>query len=1330
MPNITVNLSSPTGKTASPYLWGFCCGTLAFSGGPNDFSFVVNDAGFRASCATLQPSMIRCNTQQTQPQLETIFASGVNNPNWTPIDNWIDHHAGLFNDATGRFMYAVGPAFADTSHTPATYASWATAIANHFKSKGQECFWWEVGNEPDAGLGTANYVNYFTAIADALHTVNANYQVGGPASSFYDAGGYVTALIKNVPNSKIGFISYHAYGFPGNATPTPNQVYSQALGESIGTTVPRSQTNIPANIPLFMGEYNQLLDGGNNSTYTAALFSGLICTQNFKDDVNFGGNMLWDILYNSGFGAIGNAFRSGGSSSVIDPQGYYLGYAGQHMGGAELTVSGVSGNLQVLATKNGNNFAYQFINYDTSNPSSVNLTNTGGTPSGTITRWEIGKSNPNTPAISTQGSLSGINIPSEQIVILTGSLAAAQQGVISVNALTGTLPNTAFTVSGTLSNYSSAPTLSYKDDAGAATGFPVGSTITTTSYSFQHPGMSSGAHNLVITDGTISSIAANYTVLANTITVNAISNPLPNTAFTVTGSLANYSVAPTLTYSDDGLAAKALPTGSTVTATSFSFVHPGIQAGAHTLAVSSGSISGSASYIAIDTSWHSNVGVASPSTVSGLAPSVSYDFRVFATNSVGDGPVSAILTQVTSATAVIIPSAPTGLASSSISSTSVTVTWIAPATGTAPFSYLIQSAPAGSGSWVNGPTVTVLSAQITVLSASTSYDFRVFASNTAGSSPASTTFTTSTSAAPVTVTWQTTTKSAAIALSNANLTATATGSATAYSTYQSCFGTTSISSGKAAFEVTFTQLTQNASIGLANASYIVGTGGPATAQATTFYPSTGTGSQPPQSAYFNDTATLTPPGTPIADSAGATLTFCVDATARLWWVTGPAMRATYGSAAWNDSATANPATGVGGLPISVTGNLFILFDTEEGGAVAVLNAGSSAFSISVPSTFPAWNGQSTTTIIPGQVTGLTTGTPASTSIPLTWTDPSTGTQPFSYVVQSSLQGTGNWTTFGSVAVPLALYAGVPGDAASGNYPGFNAQWDGFTSTIGRSATLCVSFMNSDRSPTDGTFGWASQASFYSGQLKGNTRTVNSLPVIAWPFGYDSGSGSTSVAAAIAAGTHDALIQTCLGSWKANGFSTLYLRPAWEFNLPNQWAVPTVTTLANFLAAFQRFYTVVHNYATANSMAIKVIWNPNVGNNQNSAGLTVTQQYPGDSFVDILGIDTYGAPVDGGHPPTSTTTDTTQYLVSTMFNMAVSSNKHVAFCEVGGIDTTFANQMATVLNARATGIVIEFFSHFELDDSSGNLSWTNPVDNQATLAAIWRGMFGPGGSVTT
>lgn len=409
------------------------------------------------------------------------------------------------------------------------------------------------------------------------------------------------------------------------------------------------------------------------------------------------------------------------------------------------------------------------------------------------------------------------------------------------------------------------------------------------------------------------------------------------------------------------------------------------------------------------------VGTALSTSLTSLVASTQYNIQVFATNLAAPtgGPASAAIQLTTLAAPATTPDAPTGITVAQIADTIALISFTPATTGVPATSFKAQWSVHNAASWTDGATVTLNTSQITGLTASTSYDFRVVPINGAGSGTASGLVTASTTATPTASAWNPSGASGTIAFSNSNKTVTAGGSTTPYAAEQNAFATVSFSTGKRWFDFVLTTLSQDVTIGLANSSYVVGTGGNLgiDANAIGYYPATGAGAQPAQSAFFNGAAVLTPVGTPAQDSGGATGTCCFDVDRGLVWFTTPSVVTTYGTGAWNDAApTASDAgTGIGGIPIGVIGTLFPIYGASEGGSVVTINGGATG-SAYAPWNFVSISGKLETIVIPGTPQSLTAASVTSTSVTLTWADPSTGTHPYGWILQISPHGAGSWTT--------------------------------------------------------------------------------------------------------------------------------------------------------------------------------------------------------------------------------------------------------------------------------------------------------------------------------
>lgn len=129
--------------------------------------------------------------------------------------------------------------------------------------------------------------------------------------------------------------------------------------------------------------------------------------------------------------------------------------------------------------------------------------------------------------------------------------------------------------------------------------------------------------------------------------------------------------------------------------------------------------------------WNQWAHTASPgrtTTITGLS-SIAYDFAIQSINGFGTSSFS----PTTTLTPVAIPPGQvTGLSVTSTTSTSVSLSWLAPSTGGTVTNYLVEYRINPSGTWLNTSTAST-SITISSLTTGTTYDFRVTAQNSGGS---------------------------------------------------------------------------------------------------------------------------------------------------------------------------------------------------------------------------------------------------------------------------------------------------------------------------------------------------------------------------------------------------------------------------------------------------------------------------------------------------------------------------------------------------------------------------------------------------------------------
>jgi hypothetical protein len=120
-------------------------------------------------------------------------------------------------------------------------------------------------------------------------------------------------------------------------------------------------------------------------------------------------------------------------------------------------------------------------------------------------------------------------------------------------------------------------------------------------------------------------------------------------------------------------------------------------------------------------------------TLNGLQASTSYDFVIAATNNIGSGPISAVLT-IATAVAGPVPGVPTAVTISNITATSMTCSWIAPTVGGSGIVYAVQYRVVGQSAWITAASAqSATTATLSSLTPVTSYNIQITASNSGGS---------------------------------------------------------------------------------------------------------------------------------------------------------------------------------------------------------------------------------------------------------------------------------------------------------------------------------------------------------------------------------------------------------------------------------------------------------------------------------------------------------------------------------------------------------------------------------------------------------------------
>jgi hypothetical protein len=231
----------------------------------------------------------------------------------------------------------------------------------------------------------------------------------------------------------------------------------------------------------------------------------------------------------------------------------------------------------------------------------------------------------------------------------------------------------------------------------------------------------------------------------------------------------------------------------------------------------------------------------------------------------------------------------------------------------------------------------------------------------------------------------------------------------------------------------------------------------------------------------------------------------------------------------------------------------------------------------------------------------------------------------------------------------------------------------------------------------GTLNWLSQ------QFQGSGFTLSlGVPII--PTNSSGTAVGTLAQAATGAFNSDyvTLAQTLVNAGQANA----YLRLGWEFDGSwMTWAATTPGAEANYAVYFQQIATAMRSVPGEH---FRFVWNPDAGAFTQS-GYSVAAAYPGNAYVDVIGLDAYDQSWATPQTPTNAWTSTALPALTAAQRFASSQGKPLAFAEWGvairsdghglGDDPYFIDQMLGWMQNPANNVVFE--TYFDADSGGVN-----------------------------
>jgi beta-mannanase len=171
---------------------------------------------------------------------------------------------------------------------------------------------------------------------------------------------------------------------------------------------------------------------------------------------------------------------------------------------------------------------------------------------------------------------------------------------------------------------------------------------------------------------------------------------------------------------------------------------------------------------------------------------------------------------------------------------------------------------------------------------------------------------------------------------------------------------------------------------------------------------------------------------------------------------------------------------------------------------------------------------------------------------------------------------------------------------------------------------------------------------------------------------------------------------------AAGEGNSYLRLGWEFDGNwYAWQAQTATDEANYASYFRQIVTAMRSVPGA---AFNFVWNPDASAFVSTSD-SVTAAYPGNAYVDVIGLDLYDRSWASPATPQNAWTSTYLPELTAAESFAQSEDKPIALCEWGaqfgsnglGDDPYYINSMINWMSISSNDVAYE--SYFNGDTTA-------------------------------